>query len=499
MSILTRFVQIKKPSMIGFQLVSLLIIPISWLGFQFNSHSVAANSIEEGFCCSTTVQGQQIQYYLPMVQGKSSLSRNAQRVNVPYFADQIQFDETAIFWFGEVDPTDNYSDVRIGYTANELFIHVAIFDRLLWYDEITPVESLEKWDAVSLYLDLNGNGGSTPSANTYRFVGQLSRWVGRSEYQAAYQGNGAGWDKVDLPYTSEAGYRGNPNDSSRDSGWRLTYQIPFSTFDLTAPPDKGEVWGLGVVVHDRDDVNGAPIESKTWPSGIDSTKPATWGEMAFGETEQMISETQSTGDITIRHGLNDMVVEDGEVGGHTNCGKNLDRFSEWGDTNYASVDRVNIQNQYDVADFPCFSKFYISFPINGIPPGKEIISATLTMYQFGNAGGDEWGEAPATMVQVIMVEDDWLENSLTWNTAPQGIENVSRSWVPWIAEYPGANGVPRTWDVTNAVSESYSEGEPIRLALYSADSARHSGKYFWSSDYEIEESRPTLQVTWADK
>jgi hypothetical protein len=73
--------------MIGFQLVSLLIIPISWLGFQFNSHSVAANSIEEGFCCSTTVQGQQIQYYLPMVQGKSSLSRSAQRVNVPYFAD----------------------------------------------------------------------------------------------------------------------------------------------------------------------------------------------------------------------------------------------------------------------------------------------------------------------------------------------------------------------------------------------------------------------------
>ena len=81
----------------------------------------------------------------------------------------------------------------------------------------------------------------------------------------------------------------------------------------------------------------------------------------------------------------------------------------------------------------------------------------------------------------------------------QGIENVSRSWVPWIAEYPGANGVPRTWDVTNAVSESYSQGEPIRLAFYSADSARHSGKYFWSSDYEIEGSRPTLQVNWVDK
>jgi hypothetical protein len=41
------------------------------------------------------------------------------------------FEETAIFWFGEVKPTDDYSDVRMGYTDEELFVHVAIYDRLL--------------------------------------------------------------------------------------------------------------------------------------------------------------------------------------------------------------------------------------------------------------------------------------------------------------------------------------------------------------------------------
>jgi hypothetical protein len=46
-------------------------------------------------------------------------------------------------------------------------------------------------------------------------------------------------------------------------------------------------------------------------------------------------------------------VVDGEVGGHTNCGQGLDRFYEWGDANYAHIDRINIQNQCDVADFPC--------------------------------------------------------------------------------------------------------------------------------------------------
>ena len=196
---------------------------------------------------------------------------------------------------------------------------------------MTPVESLEIWDAVSLYLDLNGNIANEPSFNAYRFVGQLSRRVERSEYQVAFQGDGAGWNEVAIPFSTEAGYRGSPNDPDRDSGWRLTYRIPFSSLELDASPVKGELWGLGLVVHDRDDAGGTPIENQVWPSGIDGKRSATWGEMSFGLTAQLNSSNQSETSITIRHGLNGAVVEDGEVGGHTNCGKGLDRSRSRGD------------------------------------------------------------------------------------------------------------------------------------------------------------------------
>jgi hypothetical protein len=127
-----------------------------------------------------------------------------------------------------------------------------------------------------------------------------------------------------------------------------------------------------------------------------------------------------------------------------------------------------------------------------------ISAAQLTLYQFGNAGGGEWGPAESSLIQVFTVWGDWKEESITWNNAPQAVENVSRSWVPWLSSYPGANGIPRTWDVTMAVSEAYLTGKPAQLALYSADSERHSGKYFWSSEIDLNESRPSLQISWID-
>jgi hypothetical protein len=438
-------------------------------------------------------------YYLPLVLNRvTTLSKKIQRVNIPHFSPEIVFDETAILWFGEVKPTENYSDVRIGYTDKDLFVHVTIFDRLLWYDLDSPEENLDDWDAVSLYLDMDGNVANAPSSSSYRFVGQLSRWVERNNYQAVYQGNGSGWTKVSLPFTTEVGHRGNPNDSSRDSGWRLTYQIPFTSLGLAGPPAKGGIWGLGIAVHDRDDAGGMPIADKQWPTGMKSLQSRTWGQLSFGLPENSIPPSQAQGNVKIRNGFNGANVVDGEVGGHTNCGQGLDRFYEWGDANYTHIDRINIQNQYDVADFPCYSKFYITFPMENVPANKAISSARLTLYQFGNAGGGEWGSATSSLIQVFTVDEFWKEETITWNNSPQAVENVSRSRVPWLSSYPGADGIPRTWDVTAAVSEAHLSGKPLSLALYSADSQMHSGKYFWSSEFDLIGSRPSLDISWVD-
>jgi hypothetical protein len=440
--------------------------------------------------------------YLPFIRRTTTAyppSTGAPRINVPYFDGEVAFSETAIFWFGKVNLTENYVDVRVGYTQDELFVHLAAFDRLLWYDDSQPVD-LEAWDSASLYLNLSGNKGIEPDESAYRFLGALNSWEEDLEYQAGFQGNGSGWVEIDQPFTTQMGYRGNPNNDNRDNGWRLSYWIPFSSLGMEGAPPQGTLWGLAVVLHDRDDAGGTSIPDKVWPLELQTNRPETWGELVFGLPAFTSPDLQPDGSVTIRHGLDGAVVRDGAVGGGTNCGQGLDFFGEWGDTNYGGIDRVNVQNQYDLADWPCFSKIYVTFPLDKIPAGKILLTATLTLHHFGNAGGGEFGEAPASLIQVFRVSQDWQEDALTWNNAPLAIENVSQTWVEWLAEYPGWPGLPRTWDLSRAVADAYAEGEPLRLALYSADSERHSGKYFLTSDVDEDSvvGRPTLVVTWSD-
>jgi hypothetical protein len=100
--------------------------------------------------------------YLPVL---FSPLRQSPRINLPYFEDQVRYPETAIFWFGQVTPTENYADVRLGYTDQELFVHLTLFDRRLWYDLSPTMGTLTDWDAVTLYLNLTGSQGDAPSTD----------------------------------------------------------------------------------------------------------------------------------------------------------------------------------------------------------------------------------------------------------------------------------------------------------------------------------------------
>jgi len=284
-----------------------------------------------------------------------------------------------------------------------------------------------------------------------------------------------------------------PNDNLEDKGWNVSFTIPFTSLGLTSTPSNGTLWGLGVVVHDRDEAGGSPIPDQVWPEYMQSNIPSTWGEMVFGLPVYQSPAALSQKMFTIRQGLNGASVADGHVGGHTTCGEGLDHWSEWGETNYAGYEQINIQNQWDISDYPCFSKFFVTFPLDGLPPNSEIISATLTMHQFGNS----WGEGIVpSWIQVLTVGEDWTEDSLTWNNAPLAVENISGTWVSPMSvplEWPG---VPHHWDVSYAVAKAYAMSTPLRLALYSADGERHSGRYFTSSDIGDwdAEGRPTLRV-----
>lgn len=437
-----------------------------------------------------------------------ALAQNAStpRVNVPFFDGAIRFPEMAIFWFGRITPTENYADVRVGYNAQQLYVYVAVSDRHLWYDTTPSPSELTDWDAVTLYLSLAEISNIGPS--TYRFVAQLSAGDTPMNYQQAYQGTGTGWTPVAVNFETQPGWRGNAlnDDTESDRGWAMSFYIPFTSLGLAEAPAPQTRWRMAVVVHDRDDAAGTPIPDKSWPPSFSPTNPLSWGVLSFGLPSYTPPPATPGETVIIRDGLSGAVVPDAGVGGTTPnlCpGDEEYIWNSWGEDNFGNAPDFNIQNQSDIADWPCFSKYYVTFPLGAIPPGKVILSATLTIYQFGNSGDPNAPDAPGpSWIQVLTTDSDWDEQTISWNTAPLASENIGGAWVPTIApnEWPGWPGVPRTFDVSLAVARAYNAGQPVRLILYEADSQYHSGKYFVSSDTGDwnAQGRPTLTVVWGN-
>lgn len=447
------------------------------------------------------------QIYLPLVQLNPTpvpvpVTR---RVNAPYYNSPDlaanYFAQTAIFWFGRVSETENYADVRVAYNNTELYIYVAAFDKRLWYDTSPAVNDLTAWDAVTLLINTSGATGSAPTTSAHRLIAQMNGGEARPNYQTALRGNGVTFVTATTLFTSTPGWRGDAlNNNGDDRGWAMNLRIPFASLGVSAPPASGTVWGLGVILHDRDDAAGTPIADKTWVETLNLNQPSTWGQLAFGIPTYTPPSATGGGIVIVRRPtVTDTLVFDAAVGGTTSnqCpGDTYHIWNVWGNANYASAPDFNIQNQSDVADWPCFSKYYVTFPLTAVPANKKIVTATLTLHQFG---GSNPAQAQSSWIQVLTVNENWSENTITWNNAPLARENISGSWAAPVSSFTWP-GVARTWDVSRAVAEAYANGQPVRLVLYEADSAYHSGKFFVSSDtgdWNLD-GRPRLDIRWSE-
>ena len=442
--------------------------------------------------------------YLPLIQSQTFTqpSSSARRINAPYFDGAIWYGGAGIFWFGKVTPTENYADVRVAYNTTDLYVRVTVFDRRIWCNASPQANDPTVWDAVTLYFNTNGNSGNTPSTSAYRLVSQFSAGVNCTNgvWSSAYRGNGTSWIANNFSFSADSWYRGDagPNQDADNKGWVITFRIPFASLGMSGPPSQGNTWGLGLTLHDRDDSVGTTIASKPWPETLVADRPNSWGQLAFGLPSAYLAPPATPrSTISIRHGLNGAVVTDGEVGGGTTCGAGLDHWSQWGEKNYVGQPQINIQNQEDVSDWPCFSKYYVTFPLTTVPAGKVVISSTLTMHLFGNSG-QGWNPGPfRSLIQVLTLNEDWNESTLTWNNAPLAAEYVDETYVDPLDTVPPWPGIAYTWNVSSAVAKVYAAGRSLRLVLYSADNPMHSGKYFYSSDADPE-GRPMLQVLWGD-
>jgi hypothetical protein len=412
--------------------------------------------------------------------------------------------ETGIFWFGRVTPTENYADVRVGYNNTSLTLHANIFDKRIWHDTNTANTSfaqLTAWDTIVFYLDTGATAGNVPATTTYRIAAQHN-WAGAlSTFQSSARGNGTGWADLgnSLPITIESAWRGSgPNGNSDNRGWFMHLVIPWRSLGQSGPPTIGTTWRLGVRLFDRDDAAGSAIPVKFWPEAMQPEAPITWGQLGFGFPTPNHPNIAPKQTITIQHKLNGVTVADSMVGGGSVCADPYanDYFSGFGTANYANSEFFNIQNQADVADWPCFSKFYITFPLTALPANSTIISATLTTTQFGNSGQGVPPTPYSSLIQIFTLAENWQEATINWNNAPLALENVSIARSLVMTRTDPVPSVPVVWDVTQAVDAAYRAGKPLNIALYDADTAQNSGKYFWTSDipdgraYE----RPTLLV-----
>jgi hypothetical protein len=193
------------------------------------------------------------QAYLPILYNRFPAPPPSQ-INVPYFASGDitvnHFSEMAIFWFGRVTPSENYTDVRIGYNNQALVIYAAVFDRLLWYDTTPMAADLKNWDALTLYLDTNGANSELTPLSSYQFVAQLSREPeasSRSQYQTAYKWNGVNWATTNAAFQTRVGYSGFHNDNSDARGWAITFIIPFTSLGLPGKPADGQLFRINRV------------------------------------------------------------------------------------------------------------------------------------------------------------------------------------------------------------------------------------------------------------
>jgi len=446
--------------------------------------------------------------YLPFLKNGDETTPNEPKdvptIHIPYLNDtDIPADslpEMAVFWFGKVKVNDNYIDVRIAYNDEALFIYTASFDRLLWYDNTPADMDLDEWDAISLYIMPSNESQLVPN-QTFRFDGGLAPYEAvRIDYQKSYKYNGSTWVPENIPFSTVSGWRGPAlNDPNDDRGWNLSFKIPYTSIGQNQKPQIGTIWQLGIVSYDRDYQTSTNITPAIWPLEFDNLNNLSWGKISFGllQTKDPVATVQGT--LIVREGLNGYLVPDASPGGYTICGDRLNFWTEWGEKVYTPTENytANIQNQRDIADWPCYSKYFVKFPIPELPQGNSLINAKLKLHLYGNAG--DWGDPVfqpyRSLIQAGVTDSNWSENTLNWNNAPILKENLSQTWVYPEQFFPGWPGVPYEWDITHAVNNAIAQGEDsVSIVLYSADGAYHSGKYFSTS--EVEEwnavARPTM-------
>lgn len=429
------------------------------------------------------------------------------RVNIPFFPDEVSWGQSAIFWFGVNEqslPGKNYADVRVSYSPAGLAVRLTVTDYYLWYvQNASASDDLTAYDAAAIFLDTHHDRAASPQSDDYMFLIGARHWESLDKYMRQARGTGSQWDNSWIPsqvWSAQSGMQWscdpgpNSNECGIDYGWTAIFTIPWQTLGLSSAPANGTLWSLGVQLFDRDGLPPAGlVVPEGWPESFNASSPASWGDLHFGEAEYTPQPAQQEGLTIIRAASStDNTVEDTWMGGDGTCSGGHMGGSE---TNHGDSQELFVGSETAPTHLPCFNKSFLRFSLDAIPPGKEIISATLTLHHWGNA---EPSLAQPSWVHLFTISDAWDEMTIHWNNAPLAQENISANWIYPLSSFPGWPGIAYQWDATQAVAEAYQTDDSVNIALYASDSEQHSSKYLTSSEtgnWNVA-GRPMLSVAW---
>lgn len=264
--------------------------------------------------------------------------------------------------------------------------------------------------------------------------------------------------------------RGNGPDDLR--GWSAsTGVIPWTTFG--GVPTVGAAWPLTIQRIDAD--TGAATTQATWDGTVH------WGAPTYAS-----ERTATYVDIPL--------TGDAMLGGGTDCGDRYDYplyFPGWGTRNWGNDPFAMVENQWDVADWPCSNKWVTKWDLPALPDGATVVGAELVAQMFGQMGygcGYCDDGTKDTIWQAYQVPTTWSEASVNWDTAPPFAENVSRTLVRPVPDAPAWDGNPieYAFDVGEIVRRAYQAGDGAASALFATSAGQyHSGKYFYSREGAI--------------
>jgi hypothetical protein len=359
-----------------------------------------------------------------------------------------------------------------------------------------------------------------------------------------YRGQGGAWlaaqdavgsDPLDTSTNIVVGkgYRGEDRDQSR--GWHVTFYLRWAALGLAGPPAAPDnLFALGLVATDRDSADGTLHgEPQRWPTiALDPLDPSSWGriELLADHFRSWTESGATTGHgaaayaigytppayvagteqlVTIRNELDGESVEGRAVGASEVLCSGDDAYNfgngsaSWGGNTVANY--FHVHNQEDYADWPCFAKIYLKFPLAKLPANAVVVSARLVLHHKEPTSGGDSGYQ--SLLQAYAVGNElrdgvtpWTAANLSWNEAPLARENCAGFWGDRTGNMEtGWDALPEwSWDVSRGLAGLIGQTH-ASFALYSADSQYHTGKQFVTCqdfpDWGDASQRPTLEVT----